>query len=140
MARIAQALALGLKAGDCVALHGDLGAGKTTLARALIRAFAGDDTVEVVSPTFSLVQTYDCGRGCIEHFDLYRLKGPEDVEEIGLGAEGASVIRIIEWPDHLGEARAGNRLDIVFSETGLGATRSLELIPAGTMLDRKSVV
>ena len=136
MARIAQALALGLKAGDCVALHGDLGAGKTTFARALIRAFAGDDTVEVVSPTFSLVQTYDCGRGRIEHFDLYRLKGPEDVGEIGLGDEGAGVIRIIEWPDRLGSGHSGNRLDIVFSETGSGATRSLELIPAGTMVAR----
>jgi N-acetylmuramate 1-kinase len=136
MVRIAQTLALSLKAGDTIALSGDLGAGKTTFARALIRAFAGDDTIEVVSPTFSLVQTYDCDRGGIEHFDLYRLKGPEDVEQIGLGDEGSGVIRIIEWPDRLGEARAGNRLDIIFSETGSDATRSLELVPAGTMVAR----
>ncbi len=136
MVRIAQLLALSLSGGDIVALHGDLGAGKTTFARALIRAFAGDEATEVVSPTFSLVQTYDCDRGRIEHFDLYRLKGPEDLEEIGLSDAGCNVIRVIEWPDRLGEVRVGNRLDVAFSETQSDATRSLKLDPAGTMVAR----
>ena len=136
MVRVAQSLALILKSGDIVALHGDLGAGKTTFARTLIRAFASDDTIEVVSPTFSLVQTYDCDRGRIEHFDLYRLKGPEEIEEIGLGDAGSDVIRLIEWPDRLSETRSGNCLDIVFSEARAGFTRSLELVPARTMVAR----
>ncbi len=136
MQRLAQLLALSLRSGDVVALHGDLGAGKTTFARHLIGAFTGDEGTEVVSPTFSLVQTYAGDRGLVEHFDLYRLKSSEEAEEIGLGDAGTDIIRIIEWPDRLRELPNGNRLDVVFIETQSEATRTLVLRSTGTMRPR----
>ncbi len=136
MRRIAQLLALSLRSGDIIALHGDLGAGKTTFARALIRAFLNDEMAEVVSPTFSLLQTYEGVRGRVEHFDLYRLKSPEEADETGLGDAGDDVIRIIEWPERLGTTTGGNRLDIVLSETQSDANRTLDLQPSGTMIAR----
>ncbi len=136
MVCLAQLVALSVRHGDVVALHGDLGAGKTTFARALIQAFTGDQATEVVSPTFSLVQTYDSDRGSIEHFDLYRLKSAEEAEEIGLGDDGAHCIRIIEWPDRLAGGVSGNRLDITFEDTTAGSARALVLNPCGTMLER----
>jgi tRNA threonylcarbamoyl adenosine modification protein YjeE len=80
--RFGQDLALALKAGDVLALEGDLGAGKTTLARALIRANAGDEGLDVPSPTFTLVQHYD-GRVPLSHFDFYRLGGAAELDELG---------------------------------------------------------
>ncbi|TIV75261.1 MAG: tRNA (adenosine(37)-N6)-threonylcarbamoyltransferase complex ATPase subunit type 1 TsaE, partial [Mesorhizobium sp.] len=71
-ARLGEDLAMALRAGDAIALKGDLGAGKSTLARALIRALADDLNLEVPSPTFTLVQSYET-RVPVHHFDLYRL-------------------------------------------------------------------
>lgn len=88
-----------LKAGDVVCLSGPLGAGKTTLARGLIQAFAGDD--EAPSPTFALVEAYEGEGLTLWHFDLYRLEKSGEVWELGLEdalAEGASVI---EWPERI---------------------------------------
>ncbi|MDK9697636.1 MAG: tRNA (adenosine(37)-N6)-threonylcarbamoyltransferase complex ATPase subunit type 1 TsaE, partial [Siculibacillus sp.] len=79
---LAEDLAAVLRVGDVLALVGDLGAGKSTLARALLRAIADDAELEVPSPTFTLVQTYDL-RLPLAHFDLYRLGGPEELDEIG---------------------------------------------------------
>src|SRR5476651_1643231 len=76
-------LAATMKAGDVLLLEGDLGSGKTVFARALIRALADDSSLEVPSPTFTLVQTYDTPRGTVWHFDLYRLEEPEEIYEIG---------------------------------------------------------
>ena len=103
-ARLGQDLAAALRQGDVLALSGDLGAGKTALARALIRANAGDAHLEVPSPTFTLVQTYE-GRVPVSHFDLYRLGSASELEELGFEEalrEGAAVV---EWPD-----RAAKRL------------------------------
>src|SRR4026207_1607054 len=80
--RLAEDLALALKAGDCLALSGDLGAGKSSLARALLRAMADDDELEVPSPTFTLVQSYEL-RIPIHHFDLYRLSNAAELDELG---------------------------------------------------------
>ncbi|TCQ25173.1 tRNA (adenosine(37)-N6)-threonylcarbamoyltransferase complex ATPase subunit type 1 TsaE [Rhizobium sp. PP-CC-3G-465] len=91
-------LALALKAGDTVALSGDLGAGKSTLARALIRAVADDPFLEVPSPTFTLVQSYDL-RIPVSHFDLYRLGDASEVLELGLDELSANGICLIEWPE-----------------------------------------
>ncbi len=104
-----------VKSGDLVTLSGDLGAGKTTFARALIRILTGDPDLEVPSPTFTLMQTYDGGSYPIVHADLYRITRPDELAELGWeeAAEGALVI--VEWPEHAGIYLAGDRLDIAFS-------------------------
>jgi tRNA threonylcarbamoyladenosine biosynthesis protein TsaE len=95
-------LAARLKPGDVVGLKGDLGAGKTTLARAIIRAAASDPDLIVPSPTFTLVEVYDTPRGAFWHFDLYRLDNPEQVYELGWEEARAEGIVLLEWPDRLG--------------------------------------
>ena len=81
--RLGAALAARLRPRDVVALQGGLGVGKTTLARAILRAASGDPGLIVPSPTFTLVEVYDTGRGAFWHFDLYRLESPEQVFELG---------------------------------------------------------
>src|SRR5690606_36427200 len=78
-ARLGEDLAMALRPGDVLALSGDLGAGKSTLARALIRALADDDNLDVPSPTFTLVQSYDA-RFPVHHFDLYRLASAYELD------------------------------------------------------------
>ena len=91
-----------LRRGDVVGLKGELGAGKTTLARAILRAAAGDRTLIVPSPTFTLVEVYETPRGPYWHFDLYRLETPEQVYELGWEEALADGISLIEWPERLG--------------------------------------
>src|SRR5262249_8962459 len=88
--------------GDVVGLKGDLGAGKTTLARAIIRAAADDPALIVPSPTFTLVEVYETARGTYWHFDLYRLETPEQVFELGWEDALAEGVVLIEWPERLG--------------------------------------
>jgi len=95
---IAAALARQCKTGDCILLQGDLGAGKTAFARGFIQALS-PESQEIVSPTFTLVQTYPARDTTIWHFDLYRLKTPEEVTEIGLDEVLQSGITLIEWPE-----------------------------------------
>jgi tRNA threonylcarbamoyladenosine biosynthesis protein TsaE len=97
--------------GDVIALAGDLGAGKTALARAFIRTLAGTDE-EVPSPTFTLVQTYDFALGTIWHFDLYRLDRPDDALELGIEDAFAEGISLIEWPDRLGPFLPADHLTV----------------------------
>ena len=115
--RLAAALAPHLRPGDVVALGGDLGAGKTTLARALIRALTGDPEEEVPSPTFTLVQSYDTPAGSLWHFDLYRLSGPDEMLELGWD-EAAAAIVLVEWPDRLGPLLPPGRLELTLAATG----------------------
>ncbi len=99
-------------AGDLVTLSGDLGAGKTTLARALIRVLADDPELEAPSPTFTLMQVYDTPAFPIVHADLYRVKSPSELAELGWdeAAEGALVI--VEWAERAGSALSADRIDI----------------------------
>ncbi|QWW67795.1 tRNA (adenosine(37)-N6)-threonylcarbamoyltransferase complex ATPase subunit type 1 TsaE [Rhizobium sp. WYJ-E13] len=107
-------LALALKVGDCLALSGDLGAGKSSLARAFLRAMADDDGLEVPSPTFTLVQSYEL-RIPVSHFDLYRLGDPSELTELGFDEALDNGICIVEWPEmaesELPETRISLRLE-----------------------------
>lgn len=94
-------LARHAKRGDCICLEGPIGAGKSSLARAFIRARLGR-AEEVPSPTFTLVQVYDAGPVEIWHADLYRLTHPDEVLELGLEQAFAQAICLVEWPDRLG--------------------------------------
>jgi tRNA threonylcarbamoyladenosine biosynthesis protein TsaE len=119
---LGRALAPRLAAGEAVLLYGPLGMGKSTLARGLIRALAGEDE-DVPSPTFTLVQFYET-RPPVAHFDLYRLTRPEEAFEIGLDEALDVGAALIEWPERLGDdpARAlgPDRLTITLSEDGEG--------------------
>ncbi len=116
----AQELSLFLKTGDVLALRGDLGAGKTTLARAIVRAVAGDGTVEVPSPTFTLVQTYETPRADIAHFDLYRVSDPAETDELAFDEACETSIVLVEWPDRLGGSLPARRLDVTLLESAGG--------------------
>jgi len=100
-ARLGARIAAGLKLGDAVALWGDLGAGKTTLARAILQALGV--TEEVPSPTFTLVQSYDT-RPPIAHFDLYRLKHAREMQELGFEDALDNGAVLVEWPERAPEA------------------------------------
>jgi tRNA threonylcarbamoyladenosine biosynthesis protein TsaE len=119
-AAFAGRLAARLRPGDVVALHGDLGAGKTALVRAAVRALAGDEDAEVPSPTFTLVQTYDAGGLWIRHFDLYRLTQPEEAVELGWDEDLAQSVTFVEWPERLGALLPIARLDLTLSIAGEG--------------------
>lgn len=116
LARFAQDVAFMLAPGDTVTLEGDLGTGKTTFARALIRALTGDAILEVPSPTFTLVQSYAGPRFDVAHFDLYRLNSPDELDELGLDAALNSGIAIIEWPDRAGDRLPRDRFRLRLSE------------------------
>jgi tRNA threonylcarbamoyladenosine biosynthesis protein TsaE len=114
-ARIARLLA----PGDAVLLKGELGAGKSTLARGLVRALTSPDE-EVPSPTFTLVQAYEGPEFPIAHLDLYRLSGPDEVYELGFDEALEAGAVLVEWPQRLGARLPPDRLDIELRLTGAG--------------------
>jgi tRNA threonylcarbamoyladenosine biosynthesis protein TsaE len=126
--RLGATLSKTVQPGDAICLRGPLGAGKSTLARALIRALTRPDE-EAPSPTFTLVQVYDGRDFPIAHFDLYRLTSADEAYELGLDealAEGAAVI---EWPERLGRHLPASRLDIEIAIDG--EARRARLTPHG---------
>lgn len=111
-----------VKAGDLLTLSGDLGAGKTTFARALIRTLTGDPVLDVPSPTFTLMQIYDSTTFSVLHADFYRIQKPEELTELGWEEASEGALVIVEWPERGGLFLAGDRLDIGFSiDTTRGA-------------------
>ncbi len=120
---LGRALARLLRAGDVLALRGDLGAGKTALARALIRALPGPpgaETEEVPSPTFTLVQSYPRQPAEVWHFDLFRIERPEEVYELGLEEALVEGISLIEWPERMEALLPAERLDITLTFASAG--------------------
>jgi tRNA threonylcarbamoyladenosine biosynthesis protein TsaE len=117
------------RAGDALTLSGELGMGKTEFARGFVRARAGRD-IEVPSPTFTLVQTYDLPGGEIWHFDLYRLTDPEEIWELGWEAAREGAIALIEWPERLGPHLPEDRLDIALAQ-GPGETARRATLAGG---------
>jgi tRNA threonylcarbamoyladenosine biosynthesis protein TsaE len=115
--RLGEAVASALKPGEAVCLSGPLGAGKSTLARALIRRLTTSDE-EVPSPTFTLVQFYESAKLKVAHFDLYRLSSAEEAYEIGLDEALEDGAAIIEWPQRLEGHLPADRLDIEIALDG----------------------
>jgi N-acetylmuramate 1-kinase len=126
-------LALLIGPGDVVTLSGDLGAGKTAAARAMIRYLAGDETVEVPSPTFTLAQTYELPPFPLVHADLYRINDPLELEEIGLSPLPEGTVALIEWPERAPGALPKDRIDIALNHRpALGSTaRAAEITGYG---------
>ncbi len=126
--RLGQALSALVQPGDAVLLSGPLGAGKSCLSRALIRALTSEDE-EVPSPTFTLVQTYEATRGDeafgLAHLDLYRIEDPDEVAELGLEDLLEDGVVLIEWPQRLGPHIPSNCLIITLAPEGEGRLASL---------------
>ncbi|MDE2135470.1 MAG: tRNA (adenosine(37)-N6)-threonylcarbamoyltransferase complex ATPase subunit type 1 TsaE [Alphaproteobacteria bacterium] len=115
-------IAAGLRAGDAVALKGDLGAGKTTLARAILRALGVAESVP--SPTFTLVQTYETPCLVVCHYDLYRISNPREVDELGLEDALEDGVALVEWPENAGNRLPHDALTIVLTATGAESRRA----------------
>ena len=127
-----------LRPGDILALWGDLGAGKSTLARGLIQAAMGEE-IEVPSPTFTLVQIYELPNYDLWHMDLYRLDDPEDVFELGVEDAFAEAVSVIEWPNRMGGYLPLHRLDITIEQTADGRRVTLAA-PQGAWRNRLAEV
>ncbi len=112
------------RAGDAILLEGELGAGKSAFARAFLRAATGDPALEVPSPTFTLVQSYDTRIGVVQHFDLWRLEGPGGLAELGWD-EASNGIVLVEWPDRLGPLRPAEALTVALHPTGADSRRAV---------------
>tara|TARA_R110002124_G_scaffold1797_9_gene11421 strand:+ start:10933 stop:11355 length:423 start_codon:yes stop_codon:yes gene_type:complete len=127
-AALGAALAAELQPGDLVLLQGELGAGKSALARAIIRTLAGDPELEVPSPTFALVQPYDTPAGTVLHADLYRLGDPREVDELGL-LDNAAAIVLVEWAERAPEIAAGASLVVTLAIPPGGTGRNVTVTP-----------
>ena len=127
---LGRAIAQALHPGDSVCLYGPLGAGKSTLARALIRALT-TPMEDVPSPTFTLVQFYEGPRLKVAHFDLYRLSSPDEAYEIGLDEALEDGAAVIEWPQRLEGHLPADRLDVEISLSEDGEERRVRLVPHG---------
>ena len=130
---VASRLALALKPSDAIALSGPLGAGKTTLARALVGRLGGED--EVPSPTFALMQRYETPRLVVTHCDFYRL-APSEVGELGLDDALAEGVVLAEWPERAASWLPEDRLDIAIDETATPNMRRIVMTGHGSWTDR----
>ena len=115
--RLAQQVAAAAHVGDAILLSGPLGAGKSVFARAFLREATGDPHLDVPSPTFTLVQSYETRLGMVHHFDLWRLAGPADLAELGWDHAREGVV-LVEWPERLGPQSPATALHVALSITG----------------------
>lgn len=106
-----------LKNGDIVALYGTLGTGKTVFSKGVIRALSKSN-IDVPSPTFTIVQSYDCDKGVIYHFDFYRLKNPQEAFEIGIEDAFSDGICLIEWPEKITSLLPKKHISVHFKIDG----------------------
>lgn len=134
----AAAIAPHLAVGDFVGLSGELGTGKTAIARQIIRTLAARPGEDVASPTFNLVLVYSYPQISVWHFDLYRIEKPEETFELGLEDALAEGIALVEWPSRLGPYLPEDRLDIDLRHDGEG--RIAEIGAAGAMTARLAAI
>lgn len=132
---LAARLAQIAKPGDVIALHGDLGVGKSAFCRAFIRSLTTPDE-EVPSPTFTLVQTYESDFGEIYHFDMYRLEAPDDALELGIEEAFSEGISLIEWPSKLGPYLPWDCLSIDIASLKKATQRRFTFSSEGDFLNR----
>ena len=126
---VAAALAGQIRGGECIALHGDLGAGKTQFTRGLVKALDGP-WKSVSSPTFVLLNVYPGGRLTVYHLDAYRVSGPEDFEAIGFSElldQGGIVV--VEWAERILDVLPPDRIDVRIQPTG-ESSREIEITGA----------
>ena len=122
--KIATELAQNVKVGDVVALYGTLGMGKTAFCRGFIQSFL--DGQDVPSPTFTLLQTYDTPKFPIYHFDMYRLKSPEEAFEIGIEDAFAEGVSLIEWPEKIGNLLPKKHIRVLIEPDEKGRKITIE--------------
>ena len=122
---IARCFAQGVQPGDVILLSGPLGAGKSVFARAFLRSVCQNPLLEVPSPTYTLVQTYTAPLCALSHFDLWRLAGPDELEELGWD-EAREGIVLVEWPERLEDMTPENALHLTLSVAQDG-TRTLSV-------------
>lgn len=127
-----------LVVGDCVALRGALGAGKTTFARALVRALLNDLAHDVPSPTFALRQDYASPRGAVVHLDLYRITDASELDELGFEESAPRAITIIEWPERAEAALPPARFEVRLQNGSRADVRHVTLTGFGGAVPRAS--
>jgi tRNA threonylcarbamoyladenosine biosynthesis protein TsaE len=122
--RLAGSVAALARPGDTILLEGELGVGKSAFARAFLRAASGNPALEVPSPTFTLVQSYDTRLGTVHHFDLWRLCSSAALAELGWDEARGDLV-LVEWPDRLGGLRPADALTVALRITGEGSRRAV---------------
>lgn len=134
--RLADEMAFFLQPGDTLCLEGDLGAGKSTFARALIRTLSGDPGLDVPSPTFTLMQNYETPRFDVAHFDLYRLTDPEELDELGLETALTRGIAVIEWPSRGAGRIPAEHVTLLLEEGDSESRRTVTIRAASSLVQR----
>lgn len=119
-------IAARLRPGDLVLLSGGLGAGKTALARSIVRTLVGDATLDVPSPSFALVQPYEAASGPVLHADLYRLRDPREIDELGL-FDRADAIVLVEWPERSPDLASLATMSVALTVPADGNGRLVEI-------------
>ena len=138
--RLARRVAAVARVGDLIALKGDLGSGKTTFARFFLRAVSGRENEEVPSPTFNLLLVYSYPNLTVWHFDLYRLRAPEEAYELGVDDALAEGVALVEWPERLGTYLPAARLDLRLAESTTPDARHVTLAASGPWRDRLTLL